>query len=178
MGAYDDELIQKVCDAAHITPDEAAAALDAANGDPLEALAALAREGRIPRDSVGEHSTGAEQASETHPPVVVEAPKDARGFRVNIRRWLVDNRFEAYHSRSGREIQVPIGVAVILLLISFWVVLAVVALGYALGWRYRFAGPDLSREEVNHVMENINDTAGDVVHTVRDGLSGVRNKRS
>ena len=178
MGAYDEELIQKVCQAAHITPEEAAAALEAVGGDALEALAMLAREGKIPRDTVGDYSTSSDQEPAAQTPVVVETRAEKDGFWATCRRWLVDNRFEAYHPKSGREIQVPVGVAVILLLLSFWFVAVLLGVGYVLGWRYRFAGPDLSREEVNHVMENINDTAGDVVHTVRDGLSGGRNKRS
>lgn len=178
MGAYDNELIERLCQAAHITPEEAAAALEAAGGDPLEALAQLARAGRIPEDPAASCSTREEQAPPPKTPMAVDQPQKQEPFRVRLRRWLVDNRLEAYHRSSGKELQIPVGVAIILLLLSFWFVLALLGVGFVLGWRYRFAGPDLSREEVNHVMENINDTADDVVTTVRDGLSGGRSKRS
>ena len=86
------------------------------------------------------------------------------------KRFLLDNRLEAYHRQSGRDFQVPIGVCIILLVIAFWMVPAILIVGFFLGWRYRLAGPDLDREEVNKAMEKINDTAEDVVADVVSGV--------
>ena len=82
----------------------------------------------------------------------------------------MDNRLEAYHRPSGRELQIPVLVALVLLVLAFWLVPVLLIAGYFLGWRYRLAGPDLGREDVNQVMDNINDTAGDVVTSVKKNL--------
>ena len=43
-------------------------------------------------------------------------------------------------------------------------------LGLFLGFRYRFSGPDLERDGLNHVMENVADTAADLGRQVMDEL--------
>lgn len=97
--------------------------------------------------------------------------REALRFGQKCKRWLIDNRLEAYHSKSGREFQVPVGVALVLLIMAFWMVPVLLILGFVLGWRYRLAGPDLDREDVNQVMENINNTAGDVVTSVKKNFN-------
>lgn len=69
------------------------------------------------------------------------------------------------------------GIAAILLLLSFWFAAIILVVGFCFGWRYRFAGPDLNREDVNQVMEGINDTAGDVVTNVKNTWNSNINKR-
>ena len=70
----------------------------------------------------------------------------------------------------------PVGVCIVLLVIAFWMVPALLILGYFLGWRYRMAGPDLNRKEVNDAMEKINDKASDVVSDVVSGVKKNFNK--
>ena len=43
-------------------------------------------------------------------------------------------------------------------------------LGLFLGFRYRFSGPDLEREDLNHVMGSVADTAADLGRQVMDEL--------
>lgn len=177
------EQVGKLKEFANVSFADAKAALEAAEGDLLNALIWLEQQGKIPTSGVCSYSTRDDQTTGTAPqPEETTGPRmhderqekrkeEARNFGRAVKRWLVDDRLEAYHRESGREFQVPLGVALVLLILAFWLVPVLLVLGYVLGWRYRLAGPDLNREDVNQVMENINDTASDVVTSVKKNLN-------
>ena len=49
-------------------------------------------------------------------------------------------------------------------------IFAVTVLGLFLGFRYRFSGPDLEREDINSVMGSVADTASELSRQVMDEL--------
>ena len=51
-------------------------------------------------------------------------------------------------------------------------------LGLFFGFRYRFSGPDLEREELNGVMGSVADTAADLGRQVMDELNRQRRNPS
>ena len=177
------EQVGKLKDFAGVSFADAKAALEASDGDLLEALVWLEQAGKISASGVSTYSTRDDQTTGSAPKGA-PAPNqdagqaqqeklkaDARRMGQLVKRWLIDNRLEAYHRRSGSEFQVPLGVALVLLLMAFWLVPVLLIVGFFLGWRYRLAGPDLDREDVNQVMENINDTADDVVTSVKKNFN-------
>ncbi len=187
------EQVERLRSLADVSYADAKAALEAADGELLNALIWLEQEGKIPAAGVSGYSTrtqegaggpsaasgrvdGASAAArsaeqeEARRREYEQRKEQARTAWRTIRHWLVDNRLEAYHRPSGRELQIPVLVALVLLVLAFWLVPVLLIAGYFLGWRYRLAGPDLGREDVNQVMDNINDTAGDVVTSVKKNL--------
>ena len=171
------EQVNQLREYADVGYADAKLALEAAQGNLLDALIWLEQQGKIPSSGVHTYSTrenpgpqpqenawtGAAPENQSQEAFQTEARKVGQ----LVKRWLVDDRLEAYHRASGREFQVPLGVALILLILAFWLVPVLLVVGYLLGWRYRLAGPDLDREDVNQVMENLNDTADDVVTSVK-----------
>lgn len=167
------EQIAKLKEFAGVSYTDARAALEATGGNLLDALLWLEQEGKIPSgEAAAAYSTresdaepeAAQPSSQADP---VEEPVNWMG---KVKRILVDNRLEAYHRKSGREFQIPIGVCLILLILAFWMVPVLLIAGFVMGWRYRLAGPDLDREDVNQAMEKFNDTAEDVVSDVVSGV--------
>ena len=57
---------------------------------------------------------------------------------------------------------------ILLLIAAPWITLPLLVLGLFLGFRYRFSGPDLEREEINSVMDSVADTAADIGHRVME----------
>lgn len=177
------EQVGKLKEFANVSFADAKEALEASDGDLLDALIWLEQVGKIPSSGVCSYSTKDDQTNGTAPePEPAQkatfAQDDHERWRGEarqagrfIKRWMVDNRLEAYHRRTGGEFQVPLGVALVLLILAFWLVPVLLILGYILGWRYRLAGPDLDREDVNEVMENLNDTANDVVSSVKKNFN-------
>ncbi|MBQ9165612.1 MAG: hypothetical protein IJX71_01590 [Oscillospiraceae bacterium] len=166
------EQVTKLKEYADVSFADAKAALEASNGNLLDALLWLERNGKIPNAETAAYSTKEDAAEDKAPESTGQTgePEEAMNWLNRAKRFLLDNRLEAYHRQSGRDFQVPIGVCIILLVIAFWMVPAILIVGFFLGWRYRMAGPDLDREEVNKAMEKINDTAEDVVADVVSGV--------
>lgn len=171
------EQVNKLRELADVGYGDAKLALEASQGNLLDALIWLEQQGKITSSGVHSYSTREDQGG-TAPETgwaregqggVQQEPFQTEARKVGqlVKRWLVDDRLEAYHRPSGREFQVPLGVALILLIMAFWLVPVLLVVGFLLGWRYRLAGPDLNREDVNQVMENLNDTADDVVTSVK-----------
>ena len=156
---------------ANVSYADAKAALEATGGEMLDALLWLERMGKIPADQTASYSTrGNETEPKTGPvtgrPAQPKEEKRQEDWGQKIKRFLLENRLEAYNRKTGRDFEVPVGVCIILLIIAFWMVPALLIIGFFLGWRYRMAGPDLGRNEVNETMEQINDTAETVVSEV------------
>lgn len=181
------EQIEHLKRTANVSYEDAREALIQVDGDLLDAMIWLERNGKTASAAPTAYSTreGEDTAQQVHSAeerynntalIPEQTGKKASDFGQKLKRWLLDNRLEAYRPATGNEIQIPVGVAAILLLLSFWFVAILLIVGFCFGWRYRFAGPDLSREDVNQVMEGINDTAGGVVTNVKDSWNN-RKKR-
>ena len=63
--------------------------------------------------------------------------------------FLVGNRLVAHKVEDpARRIECPLGALLALLVIAWYAVAAVLALGFALGWRYRLEGPQLGEKHL------------------------------
>ena len=108
----------------------ALSALERNNGDALSAMQELERQGATPPRPAG--------------PAAWSDVKDGLGELFH--KSLV-NRMEVW--RKGRQAaSVPLLVLAVLLLFFFWEIAAVLAVGLALGFRYRLSGPFLEGKEV------------------------------
>ena len=63
-----------------------------------------------------------------------------------------------------------IAATVLLVLFAYYVVIPLLILGLFLGFRYRFSGPDLERDDLNGMMGTVADTAADLGRQVMDEL--------
>ena len=151
-----EENVRRLSRYAGISEEEARAALAAAGGDALEALALLARQGCIRLD------TNAPGPRAGHPSAPSEPEPEREG---RVRRWLTENRLEC--RRGARCFEVPMAALIALTLLAFWAVAALLLAGLCFGWRYRFAGPDLGKPRVNEVMDSIDGAAADARRYVR-----------
>ena len=61
-------------------------------------------------------------------------------------------------------------ILILLVVFAYYVTIPLLVLGLFLGFRYRFSGPDLEREDLNHVMGSVADTAADLGRQVMDEL--------
>jgi hypothetical protein len=73
---------------------------------------------------------------------------------------LVNNRLEAYKKYDPtRQIQCPIGALLALVIIAWYVVAVILIVGIFMGWRYRLAGPELGKRNINEVVSWVDDLA-------------------
>lgn len=84
----------------------------------------------------------------------------------NLLRHAVENQFEVWR-RGEMMTSMPVLILAMLIIMVFWISVPLLIIGLFLGCRYRFAGPDLGRDDVNGVMDNVSDTVDGMVEEVR-----------
>ena len=186
------EMVERLKEKADVSYAQAKEALEYSGGNLLDALIYLEEKGAAPRQAEAYFSTkGAapapmlpeEPASRAAPPKdkrekkakkqgtpVVKAPKKSGGsFLATLRRWLIDNELEVW--RKGQPITgLPVLILLLLLCFAYWFTIPALVLGLFTGFRYRFSGPDLEREELNSMMGSVADTAADLGQKVMEEL--------
>ena len=159
---------------AKVSYADAKAALEASGGDLLDAMILLERQGKVGDSGVEGYNTvpGPETPEQDgEEPDAARPGRSLTGWVKWLWQVLVENHFEAYpKNRPEDAFQVPLAALAALLVLAWYVVVILVIAGFFLGWRYRFAGPQLGRREVNDVMDSIDDTAENVAENIKDGV--------
>lgn len=165
------EQVEKLKDYAKVSYEDAKLALEATNGDMLEAVIYLEKIGKISSPKNGgeystEHSTSDEyeftqetkstKEDGSYSYTEEDFKKQSKKFGDTISSWLrkgAENYFEV--SRKGRVmISVPILVLLLALLFFFWITLPLMVVGLFCGCSYHFKGPDLKsgNDPLNQAM--------------------------
>ena len=189
------EQVEQLRAHAAVSYEEARRALEACDGDLLDALILLEREGRIPPGGGrGAFFTTQPPSGPTRGPeasgkdekrfwgLAVTAGghrgREERGsWRARLRELLaaaVDllrhctvNQFEVW--RNGeRMTALPVLILILLVLVAYWISLPLLVVGLFFGCKYRFSGPDLDKNRVGEVVNQVSAKVGDAVGQVRD----------
>lgn len=181
------EMVERLREKANVSYAQAKEALEYSGGNLLDALIYLEEKGAIPRAEGAYYSTKSETPPPPPPaePLPVRLPDKAkkqkapkqprsgrggvRRFFNTLRRWLIDNELEIWR-RDQPVTALPVLILVLLLCCAFWVTIPVLVLGLFLGFRYRFSGPDLERDDLNGMMGSVADTAADLGRQVMDEI--------
>lgn len=177
------EQVEKLCERANISYDEAKKVLEATNGDLLEAIIKLENEGRIKAPSGGGY-----YSSQTKKDNDTEAPKnesydyynqksDGATFKELLGkffRWCGKiihkgniNTFEV-SKNGGSIVTIPVTVLVLLLIFAFWIAVPLIIIGLFFGYRYVFRGPDLENTPVNRAVDSVTRAAENLKNEVKE----------
>ena len=172
------EMVEQLRERAPVSYALAKRALEYSGGNLLDALIYLEEQRAIPREEGTYYTTRSEAPPPPAPSPEAEGEKkgsrvrprlSVKGLLTTLRRWLVDNELEVW--RKGQPITaLPVLILALLLCCALWVTLPVLVLGLFAGFRYRFSGPDLEREELNSVMGSVADTAAGLGRQVMEEL--------
>lgn len=146
------EQIEKLRERANVTYDEAKDALDRADGDLLEALITLERQGKVtPPEgggyytSTNEAASHGERANRNHHSSSVDRESFSETLG-KIGRFCLDiinkgnaSSFEVLKDEQSKA-KMPITVLVLLGIFLPWVTIPLIIIGLALGYKYRFNG--------------------------------------
>lgn len=176
------EQVTKLREYANISFEEAKAALEETNGDILEAIVNLEKQNRIktPENGGSFKTEQPEQAAQKNQENsdAKQAPSKTEGASFGeligrFLRWcgriIHKGNINSMEVLKGDEtiMSIPVTVLVILLLIAFWVVIPLMIIGLFFSYRYRFAGPDLGRDNVNRAMDSVADAAENFKHDIK-----------
>ena len=199
------EMVERLREKAPVSYAQAKEALEYSEGNLLDALIYLEERGVIPRPEDAYYSTKGEAPpppptqdlplQETPEPgkkkkhrsplgVVVVWPKGEKRRGRSLRellsrlyRVLVDNELEVWR-RDEPVTSLPLLILLILFVFAFYVTIPLLLIGLFFGFRYRFSGPELERDSINDVMENVASTAADMGRQVMDELHLQYEKRT
>ncbi len=180
---------------AEVSYEEARAALEDSGGDLLDALIALERAGKLRPDGArGAFFTTRPGGEDAPPPppargrffglaLTVGGRRRQRGRRegsgfgtklkelllaaADLLRHCTVNQFEVW--RNGeRMTSLPVLILILLVVLAYWISLPLLVIGLLFGCRYRFSGPDLDRNKVGEVANQVSDSVRDAVGQVRE----------
>ncbi|MFZ5643535.1 MAG: ubiquitin [Bacillota bacterium] len=167
------EQVEKLCAMANISYEEAKAALDAANGDLLEAIIYLEKQGKVQAPAGGGYyssektldaSAGSnkenyrEKQDSCHKGKTFTFLKRIGEFCLKMIRKGNINSFEVFN-KDETKASFPVTVLALLLIFAFWVTVPLIIIGLFFGLRYRFIGPDFSSNNINDAMNSAADAA-------------------
>ena len=163
------EKVEKLCEKANVTYEEAKAALEATEWDLLEAIVLLEQQGKVNKNSA-HHSTKSEPAEEPERESRDSfSTRASRVLRKLARIIQMGNDNHLVISRKGEcLLTVPVTVLVILLLFTNVFLLIAMAVGLFCGLRYSFKGEQLGRDSVNDAMKKAADMADCVRESVQE----------
>ena len=160
------EKIEKLREKAHISSEEAKAALDKTGGDLLDALLLLERQGKAARESSTHTTKGAE------PEPTREEEHNASYMWELIKKLVgICNRHSFIITHRGKQVlSLPITAMVLLLIFAnIWLVIAL-AVGLFCGLRYSIEDGLPYAVHVNDMMDKAAHAAENVRETVEDSL--------
>lgn len=188
------EMVERLREKANVSYAQAKEAMEYSGGNLLDALIYLEEKGAIPREE-GAYFSSRSEAPPPPPspePLPAQLPGKAgskksfsrpgrggglRRFFHTLRRWLVDNELEIW--RKGQPITaLPVLILVLLLCCVPYLTIPVMVLLLFLGFRYRFSGPDLDRDDLNGVIGSVADTASDLGRQVMNELRTQHDKHT
>lgn len=163
---------------ANVSYEEAKEALEATNGDLLEAVIYLEKQGKTEapsnggayRTEAGNNGANYEQEAKNIPPYREENTlgqqmrKLWNAFCKLVHKGNI-NHFEA-NKNGNCATSIPVNVLVLGLLFLFWITLPLIIVGLFCGYTYKFVGPDLGKESVNNAMDLVAETAESIKKSV------------
>lgn len=178
------EKVEKLREYAGISYEEAKKELEKTNGDLLEAVVNLEREGKIKEPAArGYYKSGDNADQEKSADNDLSQPKKEKKSSSftetlkNIMGW-VRNIIEKGNSNNFKIIkddklilEIPLTAFALLLFFAFWIVIPALVIGLVFGFRYNLGGPDLEKTKVNKAMDSVSDATKRAVDSMTDSAA-------
>ncbi len=175
------EKVEKLREYAGISYEEAKKELEKTDGDLLEAVVNLEKEGKIkePKAKGYYKSSGKEQEEEVVKNTENRSEDKARGSNFtetlkNIMGWLgkIIKKGNTNYFKIIKDdnliLEIPLTAFALLLFFAFWIVIPALVIGLVFGYRYNLGGPDLDETKVNKAMDSVSDATKQAVDSMTD----------
>ena len=175
------EKVEKLREYAGISYEEAKKELEKTDGDLLEAVVNLEKEGRIKKPEANGYykSSDQEKTEESMEKVDMKKEEKARGSNFtetlkSILSWIRkliekgnSNNFKIIKD-DNLVLEIPLTAFALLLFFAFWIVIPAMVIGLVFGYRYNLGGPDLDETKVNKAMDSVSDATRQAVDSMTD----------
>ena len=164
------EQVERLREKADVSYAQAKEALEYSGGNLLDALIYLEERGMIPRPEGAYYSTRGGTSPQPASAADSASQGGERKEKKEKKKKGGSMEVVVVKPERGAVTALPVLILVLLVICAPWVVLPALVLGLFLGFRYRFSGPDLERDELNDMMGTVADTAADIGHKVMEEL--------
>ena len=182
------ELVEKLVKSTGVSYEDAKMALESSGWDLLDAAVWLEKNGRIEVKS-SHFTTDPEQQQQQAQAAEqqrqqqqhAETPRGSYDDRYRsgnrglihsilskIRGILMDNELVICKQSGEIFLELPIWLAVLLLILAFWPTIIVLILVFILGFRFRLHGPDLGSDMVNNILSRAENSASDFIKRAKN----------
>lgn len=171
------ENVEKLREHTGVSYEDARDALKAANGDLLEALIYLERQGKLKDTQKTGHYKSSSKSDYTADGNFGFDDNKTNGFIAALKKigkaivYIIEkgNKNSLEVNRKKKHIlSLPLTVVVLLLLVAFWLVVPLMVIGLFFGFRYAFAGDDMEEIQINEKMEKFKDKVSDFAEDVKE----------
>ncbi len=171
------EKVEKIRRIANVSFEEAKEALEQSNGDLLDAMIYLEKNGKVENAGMGTHSTENESTPEYEAiPVMDKKKKDGDSFGKKVAdtlkicgEYLSNNHLVAV--KDGKiKFDIPLWAVVILALLTQCLIFILMIISLFFGWTYKFEGRD-NMSGAQDVM----DKAKDAADQIKEQFEGSKN---
>ena len=165
------EKVEKLRERANVSYEEAKEALDKANGDLLDAIVYLEKQGKVKAPEQTSYSTEADsQPDYADVPAIVKegeqrteeesfGKKCGRALK-KAGRYLTENHLKVEH-HDKKILDIPLWVSLIAMLALWWILAILIIISLFCDYKYTIVGNG-NNEEVNKVMEKASVFTGQV----------------
>lgn len=171
------ENVEKLREHTGVSYEDARDALKAANGDLLEALIYLERQGKLKDTQKTGHYKSSSKSDYTADGNFGFDDNKTNGFIAALKKigkaivYIIEkgNKNSLEVNRKKKHIlSLPLTVVVLLLVVAFWLVVPLMVIGLFFGFRYAFAGDDMEEIQINEKMEKFKDKVSDFAEDVKE----------
>ena len=158
------EQVERLREKANVSYDDAKIALDATNGDLLDAIIYLEKEGKVSAPAGGGYYNSQKSGGVSDEQTVKgQKANNGDSFLELMKRFgrfcaklINKGNTNTFEVTKGGEVKTsfPITALVLLVVFLFWITIPLIIIGLFFGFRYRFRGPDLGKDAVNDVMDS------------------------
>lgn len=167
------EQVEKLRERTNLSYEEAKKVLDEVDGDILEALMKLEKEGKVKSPEKGSYSSAQKEEEFHQEKKQYYTPPDNDGVRFSqvlkkIGRFCGkilkkgNTNFLEVRRFDHTIIQLPLTVVALLVIIAFWAVIPLMIIGLFFNCRYVFVGKDIETTSANKAMNKVADTADNI----------------
>ncbi|MDR3311486.1 MAG: hypothetical protein LBS90_09125 [Oscillospiraceae bacterium] len=172
----DEEKISRLANAAGVSREQAARALEASGGDMLEAVLLLEKLGvtdgggetyddSAPKEDYGAKSKG--KSKSDFKVYNIDAGKFKEGMlslgRLILRALEIGNTNTLDCSYKGvTRIRFPVTFVIVLFIFCFWFALPLLVVGMICGWRYSISGAGAGSGSINSALGKVGDVVDDI----------------
>jgi len=161
------EQVERLRERADVNLEDAKTALEATDGDLLDALIYLEKQGKVTPPAGGGYYSSQSNTTGDEKKGKKEKHHGGENFSDMMHRFgrfcagaleKGNNNYLEAERQGSVVFSLPVTVVVVLLIFFFWVTVPLFILSLFFGFRYCFRGEELGKESVNKVMDDASNT--------------------